>query len=308
MSMPPAASVRPSWNASFKSSTAKNKERKMYKDIMLALHSYPRPTPDEIIEQAVEIATVLDARLTAVTFELSIPAAGTLIADYMLRLADLMEEEQAKSQLNARSVLQKAERFALAAKVDFIGRTNRCSTIEARQRMAEQARTYDLVLARTGTNEVLQSDAEAIIFESGRPVLLLSGSARAPRKSSFENVVVAWDFGRAAARALGDAMPILRRAKEVRVVTARGEKRPPEGLAANDIIAHLAQSGVTAILDEVNIAGESVGDTISSYVTSRQMDLLVMGSYGRPRAMEFLLGGATKTMIANPPCPVLMSH
>jgi nucleotide-binding universal stress UspA family protein len=55
-------------------------------------------------------------------------------------------------------------------------------------------------------------------------------------------------------------------------------------------------------------AGRSVGRVLEDYATARELDLLVMGAYGHSRMREFILGGATNTILTNPPVPVLLSH
>jgi nucleotide-binding universal stress UspA family protein len=70
----------------------------------------------------------------------------------------------------------------------------------------------------------------------------------------------------------------------------------------------LKRHGVDAALDTVDAAGRGIGDILKSYVTSRSADLLVMGAYGHSRIREFILGGATKSMLSRPPVPIFLSH
>ncbi|WP_291738762.1 universal stress protein [Bradyrhizobium sp.] len=51
-----------------------------------------------------------------------------------------------------------------------------------------------------------------------------------------------------------------------------------------------------------------MGQALKEYTTAHAIDLLVMGAYGHSRLRDFILGGATKTIIAHPPSPVLLSH
>jgi nucleotide-binding universal stress UspA family protein len=71
---------------------------------------------------------------------------------------------------------------------------------------------------------------------------------------------------------------------------------------------HLARHGVNVVIDVVDAAGRSIGDVLESHVTSRNGDLLVMGAYGHSRIRDFILGGATKSMLARPPVPIFLSH
>lgn len=55
-------------------------------------------------------------------------------------------------------------------------------------------------------------------------------------------------------------------------------------------------------------AGRTIGQALEGYATARDLDLLVTGAYGHSHMRDFILGGATKTIVANPPLPVLLSH
>ena len=51
-----------------------------------------------------------------------------------------------------------------------------------------------------------------------------------------------------------------------------------------------------------------VASTILSHAADTSADLIVMGGYGHSRLREFVLGGATRDMLASMTVPVLMSH
>jgi nucleotide-binding universal stress UspA family protein len=65
---------------------------------------------------------------------------------------------------------------------------------------------------------------------------------------------------------------------------------------------------VEVILDSIDTAGSSIGEVLESATRANDSDLLVMGAYGHSRLREFVLGGATRSMINDPPLPVLLSH
>jgi nucleotide-binding universal stress UspA family protein len=62
------------------------------------------------------------------------------------------------------------------------------------------------------------------------------------------------------------------------------------------------------LLDKVDASGRPIGDILESYALSHQADVLVMGAYGHARWREFILGGATKSLLSKPPLPILLSH
>ena len=149
--------------------------------------------------------------------------------------------------------------------------------------------------------------AEAVIFGSGKPTLVLPERPRA-RPFELNTAVVAWDFSRAAARAIADAIPILEKAREVRIVTVANEKVLDSKHSAEELAKNLSRHGIDVILDNVDAAGRSIGQVLEAHAASCSADMLVMGAYGHSRFREFILGGATKSLLSKPPVPILFSH
>jgi nucleotide-binding universal stress UspA family protein len=170
----------------------------------------------------------------------------------------------------------------------------------------EYARLRDLTIVPV-SDSYDQWYAEAIIFGSGRPTLVVPESA--PFTSpQLDTVVIAWDFSRAAARAVADAIPMLEKAKTVHIVTVMNEKAIDSKHSSEELAKNLARHGIDVIVDRVDAAGRSIGNVLKREVASHNADLLVMGAYGHSRFSEFILGGATKSMLSKPPLPVLFSH
>jgi nucleotide-binding universal stress UspA family protein len=74
----------------------------------------------------------------------------------------------------------------------------------------------------------------------------------------------------------------------------------------HEVARHLTWHGVSAAVEEINAAGESIGDALTS--VAEDADLLVMGAFGHSRMRDFVLGGATRRMLQNPSLAVLLSH
>jgi len=147
---------------------------------------------------------------------------------------------------------------------------------------------------------------EAALFDSGRPVVVVPFVHREPFK--LDRVLVAWDGGRLAARALGDALPLLRRAPAVDVVVVTTEPVKSDEIPGADIARMLARHGVAVELRRIGAAGISVADAILNDAAESAADLIVMGGYGRSRLREFVLGGTTRAILTSMTAPVLMSH
>src|SRR5215475_5844334 len=125
---------------------------------------------------------------------------------------------------------------------------------------------------------------------------------------ALDTVIVAWDFSRPATRAIADAMPILEKAKRVCVLTVTKEKAIDTRRSGAELAKYLARHGVDVVLDEVDARGRTIGEVFEAHLTYRNGNLLVMGAYGHSRLREFVLGGATKSMLTRPPEPIFMSH
>lgn len=149
---------------------------------------------------------------------------------------------------------------------------------------------------------------EDLVLGTGRPVLIV------PHSGSFETVgeraIVAWNGSREVARAVNDALPLLRMAEKV-VVVAANPSPISDQLGEDpgaDIALHLARHGVAV---ETSLAyGEDIdpGDLLLNAVVDYSADLIVMGGYGRSRLRETLLGGVTRHILQHMTVPVLMSH
>jgi nucleotide-binding universal stress UspA family protein len=175
-----------------------------------------------------------------------------------------------------------------------------------------QARTADLVIASQTDPDWAGSDrldiADRLAMESGRPVLIVPNAGT--HEQIGETVLVAWNGRREAARAVFDALPLLQRAKSVKVVwvNPQSEGEPAQDVPAADVCAALARHAVKceATAQVKPVAG--VGGTLLGLAKEHGADLLVMGCYGHTRLREFVLGGASRHVLANMPLPVLMSH
>lgn len=276
------------------------------KDILLTLTSYPEPTPVSVVEDAVSIAATLDAHLAAVSCEVHVQVPGNFLSSSIPNISSILAGEAEKSRHNARSLLAALNAVAERAGVPHETMVEKCPTFDVPELLVDYARLHDLTIVPV-PESYDQWYAETVIFGSGRPTLILPES---PRTRPFElnAVVVAWDFSRAAARAISDALPLLERAKKVRVLTVGNEKIFDTKHSAEELAKNLARHGIDVVLDKVDANGRQIGEVLKTYVLSNKADVLVMGAYGHARWREFILGGATKSLLSRPPLPILLSH
>jgi nucleotide-binding universal stress UspA family protein len=273
-----------------------------FKDILVALTSYPEPTPVSVVDDAVSVAAALGAHLAALSFETRPQVPGHFISNSLV--TGMISAETERSRNNARELLAAFDAAAEKAGILHEIILEKSLTLEVPDLLVEYARLRDLTIMSVPDDQWF---AEAIIFGSGKPTLILPENPR-PRPFELETVAVAWDFSRAAARAIADALPLLERAKKVRVVTVTREKALDTKHSAEELAKNLARHGIDVVLDMVDAKGSPIGDVLESYTRSHRADLLVMGAYGHSRLREFVLGGATRSLLSKPPLPILFSH
>lgn len=278
-------------------------------DILVQLDCYPDPTPVDAVEWAVDFTARIGGRASALAVEVRIPAPKNFAAEQLIGITDLAREEEAKSRQAAEALLAHFEAKARSAEV-FQERLHHVAHyVDVTDHTVAVARTRDFAIVPVASKLDGQVGvAEALIFGSGRPVIVAQSPAGPPPSSALDRVVVAWDGSRPAARALADALPILLRAKEVRILTVLNEKPATVAGSGEQVIRHLKAHGISAVLDEVEADGDRIGKVFERYLAVQAADLLVMGAFGHSRLREFILGGATQSMLNTASIPVLLAH
>ena len=183
------------------------------------------------------------------------------------------------------------------------------TTVDA---VVRHSRASDLVVL--GQNEdpgtpdtTVRALAEQVLTALGRPVLIV------PSVGAFDampgNVVVAWDGSREAAVALQAALPALRRAARVTLVSLRHPRDEDDAqqLLLPEITHYLLRHGVQAGT-EMQVTGIDIADALLSRLCDLGADLLVMGGYSHSRLRERVLGGVTRQILAQMTVPVLLAH
>ena len=174
------------------------------------------------------------------------------------------------------------------------------------------ARYADLVIAgqplSMETGGMRAGFAADLVLSVRRPVLFVPYAGRFPTVG--KRVLVAWNASPEAARALRDALPILRRASWVEVVAF-----DPDGFDSHhgdvpgaDIGLFLARHGIKVTVSQQTGTDLDVGLQLLSRAADCSADLIVMGAYGHSRLREWILGGVTRTLLETMTVPVLMSH
>ena len=275
----------------------------MLKDVVVNLSG--RGPRDFAADYATSIAAAFGARIAGVSFlyEPVIPD-GTL-GGIPVDLIELQREENSKLANDAVSRFETgAKKAGVAAETSILDATfGGAATL-----FAQIARRFDLAVVGQAQREGGASDellVEGALFESGRPVVVVPYIQK--RGMTLERVLACWDGGRTAARAIGDAMPLLERAKAVDIVIVAEERKSDEVSGAN-MSEHLTRHGVAASVKRIAKGDLAIEDVLLSYAADSGADLMVMGGYGHSRLREFILGGVTRGILASMTVPVMMSH
>jgi nucleotide-binding universal stress UspA family protein len=259
---------------------------------------------------AISMAGALGAHLTGIAFiyDTHVPVTYPQLGygEAPAELIDALKREQTDLAKQASDRFTKATSLA---GVSADARTLRTSFAGSVDRFGQIARRFDLAVVgqvEPGTNAYEKNIVEGALFSSGRPMIIVPYVHEAPFR--VDRVMVCWDGGVAAARAVGDAMPLLARAGRIELVTVAGERGKQVEVDDADIAQHLARHGLTADAGRLAKDHADVADTLLSHAVDSGVDFIVMGGHGHSRVREFFLGSVTDVVLRAVKVPVLMAH
>ena len=241
----------------------------------------------------------LTAALGALILELSaielLPMAHAVV--------DFVNEERQKSaSAEARNIenLGNIEGFAVEAHV----------VQKPQQALIEEfvslARLADLCVLSRPTSErgAQRGLVEGILFDSGRPVLLVPPDHK--EGGRFQNITIAWDGSARAARAVGDAASIILDADCVQIVCVSEDLK--HSVAGADLAAQLSRRCKRVELIDLPPIDGDIGKAIRNHAELTRSDLLIMGAYAHARLWQFVVGGVTSSTMLEATVPVFMSY
>lgn len=273
----------------------------------LPLATYPEAAEDGAVQAAVAFAASLNSALHVTTFMVDLPGMSSGLGDMLIDIAGMVHAVEAKSKADSQRLHALVRDTAGAGReIQFNSRTVPWGAML--DTAAAEARYYDLTLVPWSAETVAAQDmAQATVFGSGRPTVVVPLVA-APAPAVLDHLAIAWDGSRVAARAVGDALPLLAPGGRISVLTIHGEKR----LQRTDLAAALASAlqlrGFNASPVEVTLDKAVVAEALQDAALSSGAQLLAMGGYGHSRIRDFVLGGATKGVLTKLQLPVLLSH
>ncbi|KQX31913.1 universal stress protein [Variovorax sp. Root434] len=181
------------------------------------------------------------------------------------------------------------------------------------QAVVHHGRASDLIVVGQADEAAALCEAasrlpEQVMLNAGRPVLIVP---RADRRISrgLDRILVAWDGSREASMSLRGAIPLLRGATHVTLLSLRRDTAagPPDAPDPEDLSGWLLRHGVQASVERL-VTSLRISDALLDRADVLGSDLLVMGGYGHARAQEQLLGGVTREVLMRTSVPLLMAH
>jgi nucleotide-binding universal stress UspA family protein len=278
-----------------------------YRSLLVALDQ--DPLCDARVQVAARLAIELDCHLVGVapTGLLELPAtpgAAATLAEFAAVAWDTLRQEADRAAARFKETCRAVGLRSFESVVD---------ESEPAASLVRHAHCSDLTVLTqvrpTGPGQrVARQRVEDVVLHSARPTLVLPYAGAVHTLGT--HAMVAWDDSREAARAVADALPLLRRAARVQVVcwNERGadvDQSLPARLEALErwLMWHGVASEVRVETTEIDVS-----DAMLSRAADLGADLLVMGAYGHARLRERVLGGATRGLLDAMTVPVLMSH
>ena len=274
----------------------------MFKNMLVVLEE----TADVVTDYAVSLAKRLEARPTVIRPRRD--GQGLSDGSIEARLERARGDAETRK-ARAREAVEAFGEKAKAAGIEAELLLPDGGADPRRDSVAAFARVFDFVVvgqSEPGRAPNLDEIAGQLLEDGGRPVLVVPAIQR--EGASFASIAVAWDGSATAARALGDAMPILERADKVEVIAITGPTTHKAVLQGGERIAsRLRLGGVEAEFKRLP-SDDDAANALLSYIADTSADMLVAGGYGHSRLREALFGGVTRTLLASQTLPLFLSH
>lgn len=280
------------------------------RSLLAYLPTYPLAAREAVTTSVAFVAARLDARvLGLITEPVFKDSASWALSDMMMSIATDVLGQARQSADALQSALDAA---AEANSVQVTYRTVLGGPPDFQREVGSASRVHDLTVMELHKDDSERFVAEAVVFHSRRPLLILP--ADATRAFHPHRVVVAWDGGAASAGALTAALPWLVGARSVQIVSIAEDDKTsardkcPEGATAEDAADYLGAHGADASVLTLPRHDRTVDDVLFDHAMADGADLVVLGAYGHSRAREFVLGGVTRRALSDPRLPMLMAH
>jgi nucleotide-binding universal stress UspA family protein len=274
-----------------------------FKNLFFAAAFDDGPTDPGAAEFAGKMASRSNRRLTAALAAVTLELPGLKVLPMAHAVADLVNDERLNHASTQKAIIEKAASLSGFTVETLLVQKSRRAVIE---QFIPLARIADLCVLPRPTGEIgaARALAEALLFNSGRPAVLVPSNHTGD--AVFPKVMIAWDGGARAARAVGDASPIILEAERVQIVCVAEESKgaiPPGA----DLAARLSHDCKGVELVDLPAQGD-IGRAIQDQAKLIHADILIMGAYAHARVFELIMGGVTRSLMQESEIPLFMSY
>lgn len=273
-------------------------------NILIGLTVEAKEEPTAAISYGLSLAKCAHAQVTvyAPTVKLALPHAfvsGTA--------AGIVAAENRYLEELARAAVKRIEAAAKSLGVRTGVASPQLKRLKLVEDFTKETRLHDLCVLDSETQalDVDRDLIEAALLESGRPLIVVPPKCRDFRA---KHIIIAWDGSAKAARALFDALPILRVATTVEVVQVEGEKDLTNIVPGSALAAHLLAHNVEIVAKTISARDGDVAEALRRHADRSGADLMVMGGFAHARIRQLILGGVTQSLLRHCPTPLFLSH
>ena len=274
------------------------------KSVLIGMTEEGIDEPSSALSYGLSLARQAGAHATIQAASLKVVMGNTFVSNVA---TGLVAAHNRRLRQLAAAVAEKAAGDAAAAGVAASVEAPQLSYPQLVDTFVAQARVHDIAVldAETATVNADRGLIEGLLFESARPLLVVP-----PGFDTFrhERVLVAWDASARAARAVNDAIGILRAARSVEVLAIGSEKELAHEVPGAELAPHLARHGVNVTVKNLVAGPDGIAGTLRSHAGLTGADLIVMGAFNHSRMREWVLGGVTQSLLQDCKVPLLMSY
>lgn len=274
------------------------------RSLLAYLPTYPRAATAAFPSSVAAVAGKFGARVRAAVTRPVFKDPSNWALSHLLR--DVTQDATRRAAQHEATLTDAMRDAARQAGVQLEMRTIEGDPLDFEHVMRRWSRVHDLTMIELDEHDLERGVAEVVVFGSGRPLLVLPVGQTRP--FSPDKIVVAWDGGAAAARALGDALPWLIAADRVQLVAVSEDGKLQPGARAEEAVDLLAGHDVEVELVKLEAKDRKIDAVLFDHALGEGADLVVMGAYGHSRVREFVLGSVTCRALDAPRLPILLSH
>lgn len=232
----------------------------------------------------------------------------TVTHAFVSQIADrLIEEENTRLSNLAQTVADQARQEALSQGVACMVEVVQEHYPALSSLFAKRARLHDLTVfdAESDTLSLNRGLLEEALFNGGSPMIVVPPGIT---RFSANHVLIAWDGSAKAARAVNDALPFLRAAQQIEILSILGEKDLAKSVKGAELAPYLARHGINCTVKDTAATDGDIGETLRTQAGYFRADLIVMGAFVHSRLREMVLGGVTQSMLKSSKVPLFLSY